>query len=439
MEEAVTIDISRSLAPLREVVGSLSRAVVGDMPKGQERRRLVRRAQLAGASAIPALIRSLSSSSDCEATWGCYLLRRIGSPRTQRTRVIDRLHQMLAGNEVGDDVKARALGLLADLKAPPPRDVVLRNPGALLDSSVRDLLGSLCTKAELRQAVDLILEQVPRDEITNFVSQVINHGGDSALPLLDSLIVDSRTPQTLLPELHEMRSREPQQRSPQDSTMLERALNQLSQGKPQRARKWLELLAAAHPEDPEIRSALGVCLLELNQPEPAVLHLQKAAVLEPGSALHKWNLAAAARAADRMGTCYQTLHEYVRTRDEEAGNEDRLREARAFCRAYETMLQDAYPGVALSRVLEGEELFARAYAALSASRYDEAMTSFHEVLQLVPRHYPSWGNLGAAYLAMDRMDEAVQCLRRALELNPNYSIARDNLALIHQSEQAGRR
>ena len=240
MDEAVTTDISRSLAPLREVVGSLSRAMSGQIPAGQERRRLVRRAQAAGAAAIPALIRAMGSSSDQEASWATYLLRRVGSPRVQRERVIDRLHKMLGADEVGDDVKGRALGLLADLKAPPPLDVILRDPDALLESSVRDLLGSLGSRAELRQAVDLVLEQVPRDEIMCFVTQVIDHGGDSALPLLDMLIVDPRTPPSILGELHEMRSREPQRRSPQDSAMLERALNQLSQGKPQRARKWLE-------------------------------------------------------------------------------------------------------------------------------------------------------------------------------------------------------
>src|SRR5690349_23609585 len=38
-------------------------------------------------------------------------------------------------------------------------------------------------------------------------------------------------------------------------------------------------------------------------------------------------------------------------------------------------------------------LFARAYAALSEGRHAEAANGFEDVLALVPRHYPSWGNL----------------------------------------------
>jgi tetratricopeptide (TPR) repeat protein len=86
--------------------------------------------------------------------------------------------------------------------------------------------------------------------------------------------------------------------------------------------------------------------------------------------------------------------------------------------------------VPLRDVLRGEELFARAYAALSEGRHAEAATGFEDVLALVPRHYPSWGNLGAAYLALERVTEARRCLERALELNPEYAIARHNLQLL---------
>jgi tetratricopeptide (TPR) repeat protein len=97
------------------------------------------------------------------------------------------------------------------------------------------------------------------------------------------------------------------------------------------------------------------------------------------------------------------------------------------------MLRGNHPGVPLRDVLRGEELFARAYAALTEGRHDEAARGFENVLELVPRHYPSWGNLGAAYLALERTKEAQRCLERALELNPDYAIARHNLQLLQQS------
>jgi Flp pilus assembly protein TadD len=430
MDQAVNTGISRSLGPLREIVRSLSLAAAGQIPRGADRRRLVRHARSAGAAALPSLLRGLASTEAREAEWAAYLLRCI-----RGQRVIRRLNALLVEPDLGDDVKARVIGLLADLKAPAPQHVLLHDPDALLISSVNELVGNLGSRAEIGQAVDLVLEQVPRDEIASFVRQVLDHGGGGALPLLCALMQDARTPPEVLPELDGLyrgamhlgmsaRCR--------DAQRLDQALRLLQAGKLERAHKLLEGLYQAHPSDPEVCSSLGVCLLEMGQPDEAMLYLQRAADLEPHVAIHRWNLAAAARTADRMGVCYKTLHDYQRLTDREAGAAERQREARAFCQAYEAMLQEAYPGVPLEYVLRGEELFARAYAALSDSRYDEAMVRFREVLRLVPRHYPSWGNLGAAYLAMDRTEEALRCLHRALELNPNYAIARENLALIEQ-------
>src|SRR5579883_1332371 len=108
-------EISRSLAPLRDVVGSLSRARRGHYPRGAERRRLVRRTQAAGAAVLPSLVRALCSEQAMEATWAAYLLRRMGGER-----VITKLHTLLRDTGVDDDTKARAIGVLADLKATTP-------------------------------------------------------------------------------------------------------------------------------------------------------------------------------------------------------------------------------------------------------------------------------------------------------------------------------
>lgn len=431
MDEAVRTDISKSLAPLREVVASLSAAANGVLPAGTKRRRMVRRAREAGVAALPALLRALTSESAKESAWAGFLLRRIGGPR-----VVARLSALLSDPGIDDEVKARVLGLLSDLKAPAPQDVVLRDPEGMLETSVADLLTSLNSRAEMAQAVELILEQVPHAEIATFVTEVLEQGGPHAVRLCDALLADPRLPATVGQRLAELASGTARRPS-RDSQMLDRALGQLQAGKPQRARKWLDSLVVNHPEDAEVRSAFGVCLLELNLPEAAIPHLLRAVALQPQAPLHRWNLAAAARAADQMGLCYRTLRAYQDQSDREDGAEERRAEAQTFCAAYEVMLQESYPGVPLSRVLRGEDLFAVAYEALLDLRYDEAMARFREVLHLVPGHYPSWGNLGAAYLAVRRRDEAVRCLRRALELNPNYAMARDNLAMLEQQRVGG--
>jgi tetratricopeptide (TPR) repeat protein len=131
-----------------------------------------------------------------------------------------------------------------------------------------------------------------------------------------------------------------------------------------------------------------------------------------------------------MGGAYLALRDYLALADDGDGAPARRTEARDFVRAYERMLRDTHPGVSLADYLRGEELFARAYAALSEGDADVAARGFEAVLALVPRHYPSWGNLGAALVQLDRRDDARRALEQALQLNPEYVVARRNLDLL---------
>jgi len=149
--------------------------------------------------------------------------------------------------------------------------------------------------------------------------------------------------------------------------------------------------------------------------------------LEPRESLHHWNLAAAHQRLQRVGGAYLALRAYLDCGDDGEGANERCDEARKFVRAYERTLKSVHPGVTLSDFLRGEELFARAYAALGEGRHEEAARGFQAVLALVPRHYPSWGNLGAAQLELGQRRQALDSFSRALELNPEYAVARKNL------------
>jgi tetratricopeptide (TPR) repeat protein len=428
---AAAPEISNALAPLRDIQDSLKKASDGKVPIGAERKRLLRRLRSAGNSAVPALVRALASSVEAEAGWAYYLLARLGGER-----VVQRVHRLLEDPQIADDAKARALGLLSDLEAPPPAEVPLKDPEALLEKSVRELIGSLDSERDVHQAVDLIVSQVPDPEVVAFAAEVLRHGGKRARPLLEALLERSELSEETRQAVRAL-SRQPSGTRPSNTTepalsALERGLAYLEAGRPRAARRRLERFVAANPDHAEGRSALGVCLLELDELDAAIAHLQAAARLEPDEALHRWNLAAAAKQAERMGGAYLALREYNTLRDEGDGAAERQKEAKSFIRAYERMLRESHPGVPLSDVLRGEELFARAYAALTEGRPEDAQRGFEEVLELVPRHYPSWGNLGAAYLALEKREDAIRCLRRALELNPDYALARQNLQMLEE-------
>ncbi|MDB4964393.1 MAG: Tetratricopeptide 2 repeat protein [Myxococcales bacterium] len=410
-------------------MSSLVEARKGTVPTGADRARLVRRAKAAGPAVVPKLVAALSATADGESGWAYHLLARIGG-----ARVIGALERLCAG-EAADAVKARALGLLSDLQAPMPQRIQLRDPEALLGRSVRELLDGLDSPDEVDTAVALIVDQVPELEVPAFVSELVRHGGKKAAPVIRTLSARGGLSDDTLAALDEL-YREATATAADRAALeaLERGLEYLEAGRPRAARRRLERFVTRQPDSAEGRSALGVCLLELDDVDGAIDHLAEAIRLEPTQPLHRWNLASAAKQADRMGGCYLALRDYLSLGDESDGYVERRTEAKSFVRAYERMLRSSHPGVPLRDVLRGEELFARAYAALSEGKNLEAANGFENVLALVPRHYPSWGNLGAAYLALDRTAEAKRCLERALELNPEYTVAKHNLLLI----QAGR-
>ena len=137
----------------------------------------------------------------------------------------------------------------------------------------------------------------------------------------------------------------------------------LERGDVRRAAVALRQAVGADPDDGEVRSYLGVCLLQLGLPDEAMVHLEHACALDPDEALHHWNIAAAAKEADRMCRGYLALQRYLALPDGFEGHAERRRESRRFLASYEKLIAAMHPGVALGDVLRGEDLFLHALAS----------------------------------------------------------------------------
>jgi tetratricopeptide (TPR) repeat protein len=94
------------------------------------------------------------------------------------------------------------------------------------------------------------------------------------------------------------------------STTLGRAIELLADGEPARAQL---LLARCAPDSADVLAAQAACLLAANKTAEAIAPLTRAAELEPGFALHHWNLAAALhQLGERDATC-RALRAFIAT------------------------------------------------------------------------------------------------------------------------------
>lgn len=224
--------------------------------------------------------------------------------------------------------------------------------------------------------------------------------------------------------------------APGDSPLLERGLQLLLEGSPERARPILERFVRRAPDHAEGRAALARCLVALDVLEPARAHLLQAMALDPDNPLHHWNLAAIAHRQGRPGGCYLALLDYLDlvgdgVFDAGAGACDaRLETATGFVEEYERLAQIEYPEAAPAAVARADDLVHRARLRLEASEQDAALALLEQAVAMVPEHYPAWTDLGMFWGRRGRRDEAGRCLRKALALRPGCPVASRAMARL---------
>lgn len=79
---------------------------------------------------------------------------------------------------------------------------------------------------------------------------------------------------------------------------------------------------------------------------------------------------------------------------------------------------------------KSQSLFDEAVAALAAERYRDAEILLSELTARDPRLSGPWTNLGSAYLAQGKTEEAKGAFRKAIDVNPNSCAAYNELGIM---------
>jgi tetratricopeptide (TPR) repeat protein len=182
---------------------------------------------------------------------------------------------------------------------------------------------------------------------------------------------------------------------------------------------------------------VGVALAMLQDFEGSRKALSKALEARPDDASAWYNRALSHRFLLRTGEALRDVERAV-----ELEKDPELRkvyeEERAFLRDI-VEKQRAMRGrdYTLDQLIEEQRTFWRGIQLMEAGAWGEAESAFRRVIGLGNVPHQPWGNLGACLIMQERYDEAEEVLRKALEINPDYAIARQNLMMLPVIRQEG--
>jgi tetratricopeptide (TPR) repeat protein len=196
------------------------------------------------------------------------------------------------------------------------------------------------------------------------------------------------------------------------------ALTLVERGDIAKGEAMLEALRAQYPSYHTVLYGIGVCHGLKGQTNEAIVCLERAAEIFPLLAHAHYNLGSAycqKLDIEKAVKAYQTAIEV----DGEDGQVGRL--ARGHLEELETAVRRS--GLDLPTYIRNKRVFDRAFEALHEKRFQAAIDLFEQVLATEKGHVQSYGNMGLAYAGLGNRQKALECLNKAIEIDPDYEPA----------------
>lgn len=188
-----------------------------------------------------------------------------------------------------------------------------------------------------------------------------------------------------------------------------------------------------YPNYHTVLYGMGVCHALQDKFEEAIEFFKRAVDIFPYLTEAHFNMAMAYIKLGDIAGVVRGFREVIRV----GGREELVSEAKRRLDDLERTVMKLN-GFSLDTYLKNSDTFDKAFTALQNREFVSAISLFKRVLATDPKHVQSWGNLGLAYASAGEKGKALECLDKALELDPEYEIAVVNRIAIEQLKEGQR-
>ena len=220
---------------------------------------------------------------------------------------------------------------------------------------------------------------------------------------------------------------------PEIDEECDRILSMVESGHLLTGERQMKELYQKYPNYHTVLYGMGVCHALQDKFEEAVVFFKRAVDVFPYLTEAHFNMAMAYIKLGDIAGVVRGFREVIRV----GGDEDLVSEAKRRLDDLERTVMKLN-GFSLDTYVNNSVIYSKAFSALENREFVSAISLFKRVLATDPKHVQSWGNLGLAYAGIGEKGKALECLDKALELDPEYEIATVNRISIEQLRERER-
>jgi tetratricopeptide (TPR) repeat protein len=199
----------------------------------------------------------------------------------------------------------------------------------------------------------------------------------------------------------------------------------------------LNYLPPYAPQRVDVLAQLGTAHAMLQNFPQSYEALTEALALDPKDADIWYNRSISSRFTLRFGRALRDIERAIElnTRSELT---ERFAEDLKFSREMaEKSIKLRGPDFTVDQLIEQEELFQQGLTLMEDRKWEKSGQAFRASIAMGDCLPQPWGNLGGCLMMQERYDEAEEALQRALVIDPEYAIAKDNLAALTRFRRTG--